>query len=81
MAALSAVIFFVAQVGLLLGGLMSPVHAVPMPQPSATSPASSSYWLASIQRQGNVAFGSGGSYKVYRNVKDFGAKGQQNSLS
>lgn len=30
--------------------------------------------MASIQRQGTVAFGSSG-YQIFRNVKDFGAKG------
>lgn len=72
---LSAMIFFIAQAGLLLGVLMSSVHAMPMPQQPAPSPASSSYWLASIKRQGTVAFGSSGAYQIYRNVKDFGAKG------
>jgi glucan 1,3-beta-glucosidase len=33
-----------------------------------------SFWMANIQRQGTVAFGSSG-YQVYRNVMDFGAKG------
>lgn len=35
---------------------------------------SSSYWVANIQRQGTVAFGDS-SYTVYRNVMDYGAKG------
>jgi len=34
----------------------------------------SSYWVANIQRQGTVAFGASG-YQVFRNVMDFGAKG------
>lgn len=38
--------------------------------------SSSSYWLANIQRQGTVAFSNNGSgYKVFRSVKDYGAKG------
>ncbi|KAE8355097.1 pectate lyase superfamily protein-domain-containing protein [Aspergillus coremiiformis] len=37
--------------------------------------AESEYWVGGIKRQGVVAFGSGTDYKVYRNVKDFGAKG------
>lgn len=41
----------------------------------ATSSSSSSYWLANIQRQGTVAFGSNSSYQIYRNVKDYGATG------
>jgi hypothetical protein len=46
---------------------------------------SSDYWLANINRQGKVAFGSDPSYQVYRNVViDYGATGQfrcQNSQS
>jgi glucan 1,3-beta-glucosidase len=38
---------------------------------------SSQYWVASIKRQGTVPFSSNsGNYAVYRNVKDFGAKGK-----
>jgi glucan 1,3-beta-glucosidase len=37
--------------------------------------AGSTYWLASITRQGTVAYGGSSDYKVFRNVKDFGAKG------
>ena len=36
--------------------------------------AASPYWLASIQRQGIVPFGSS-DFKIFRNVQDFGAKG------
>lgn len=36
--------------------------------------AATSYWLPQIQRQGFPAFGKSG-YQVYRNVKDFGARG------
>lgn len=36
---------------------------------------SSSYWVASIQRQGVVPFGNNTNYKIFRNVKDYGAKG------
>ena len=35
-----------------------------------------SYWMESIKHQGYAAFNSNpGSYQVFRNVKDFGAKG------
>ena len=51
--------------------------AAPAPQ-SISAPAddaaASQYWVSSIQRQGTVAFGNAG-YKVFRNVKDYGAKG------
>ncbi|KAI1467049.1 glycoside hydrolase family 55 protein [Daldinia caldariorum] len=36
--------------------------------------AASSYWVADIKRQGVAAFGQP-DYKVFRNVKDYGAKG------
>ena len=54
--------------------------AAPTPQSPAglinQYATSSSYWMADIQRQGTVAFGSGGAgYKVFRNVMDYGAKG------
>ncbi len=35
---------------------------------------STSYWYENIAHQGISAFGPGG-YQVYRNVKDYGAKG------
>ncbi|KAI1632833.1 glucan 1,3-beta-glucosidase GLUC78 precursor [Biscogniauxia mediterranea] len=35
---------------------------------------SSSYWVSTIERQGVAAFGEAG-HKVFRNVKDYGAKG------
>lgn len=38
--------------------------------------STSSYWVNNIPRQGTVPFTSnGGTYEVYRNVQDFGAKG------
>ncbi|KAL9131334.1 MAG: hypothetical protein Q9217_000713 [Psora testacea] len=59
----------------------SPVEAMPVSSDTPannnsvhTNAAASSYWLASIQRQGTVAFGDS-AYKIYRNVQDYGAKG------
>lgn len=46
----------------------------PAPVPAASDAAASSYWLSSITRQGTVAFGTSG-YQIFRNVKDYGAKG------
>lgn len=40
--------------------------------------AASSWWFASITRQGTVPFGTAG-YKVFRNVMDYGAKGDGSS--
>ncbi|RDL40462.1 Pectin lyase-like protein [Venustampulla echinocandica] len=54
------------------------VSAAPAPSPQAVaadvSASASTYWLASIKRQGSPAYGSS-SFQVFRNVKDFGAKG------
>jgi len=61
--------------------LLLPWFASAIPKPLAPSlegrqaPASS-YWLSQIQRQGTVAYGSNSAgYKVFRNVKDYGAVG------
>ena len=55
------------------------VGAVPVesaaPQQAA---ASSSYWMSSIKRQGTVPFGKS-DFKVFRNVKEYGAKGDGTS--
>ncbi|KAI8949610.1 glycoside hydrolase family 55 protein [Xylaria longipes] len=37
--------------------------------------AGSQYWFSSIKRQGVAAFATEPNYKVFRNVKDYGAKG------
>ncbi|PLB38562.1 exo-beta-1,3-glucanase Exg0 [Aspergillus candidus] len=61
--------------------LLGLVNAVPTPQDLQVehkldvAPAASDYWVGNIKRQGAVAFGNGTDYQVYRNVKDFGAKG------
>ncbi|KAF4948483.1 hypothetical protein FSARC_13720 [Fusarium sarcochroum] len=47
--------------------------------PDATAAAAGSWWLASIERQGAVAYGGSEAYKVFRNVKDYGAKGDGSS--
>jgi glucan 1,3-beta-glucosidase len=57
---------------LLVSGAPAPAP-IPVPADSSVT-AAGSYWLASIQRQGTVAYGSP-SFKIFRNVKDFGAKG------
>ncbi|KAH8589966.1 pectate lyase superfamily protein-domain-containing protein [Bisporella sp. PMI_857] len=56
--------------------LFSTISAAPTPIPQGTNSgtAASSYWLASIARQGTVAYGDSG-HQVFRNVKDFGAVG------
>ncbi|KFY22052.1 hypothetical protein V493_06885 [Pseudogymnoascus sp. VKM F-4281 (FW-2241)] len=41
---------------------------------SAPSKRANSYWQSDIKRQGKVAYGDS-SFQIFRNVKDFGAKG------
>jgi glucan 1,3-beta-glucosidase len=76
----SSILVFVAHVILLLGLPTSLVGAVPMtPNNNAlafSERSSSSYWVGDIKHQGTVPFGASSDYKVYRNVKDFGAKGK-----
>jgi glucan 1,3-beta-glucosidase len=59
---------------LLALGLLSPAIAVPTTNSLETRQAASSYWMSSIERQGVAVFGGDG-YKVFRNVKDYGAVG------
>lgn len=59
---------------LLFIGLTALAEAAPAPQNGGV--AASNYWISSIERNGAVAFGDGGDYQVFRNVKDFGAKGK-----
>jgi len=45
--------------------------------PIQTRQSSCSYWMEDIQHQGLAAFNSNPSgYTVFRNVKDYGAKGE-----
>ena len=52
----------------------SSIQAVPVETSTPQQNAQSSYWVSSIKRQGSVPFGKN-DFKVYRNVKDYGAKG------
>ena len=56
---------------LFVGGLL----AAPSPQANPPSTGSSSYWMAQIARQGTVSPYNTDNYRVFRNVMDFGAKG------
>ena len=74
-----AAVAFVTLRLLFLFAPTSMVEAVPLSSSSnSTNPvgalAVSSYWLSAIKRQGAVAFGDS-SFKVYRNVQDYGATG------
>ena len=42
---------------------------------AAAAAAATPYWYEQISHQGISAFNSDATYKVYRNVKDYGAKG------
>lgn len=52
----------------------SSIQAVPVETSTPQQNAASSYWVSSIKRQGSVPFGKN-DFRVYRNVKDYGAKG------
>lgn len=63
--------------GLLALRLFAPVSAAPSPiaaEASLSARADSTWWFANIERQGAVAYGAA-DYKVFRNVKDYGATG------
>jgi glucan 1,3-beta-glucosidase len=61
---------------LAASSLISSTLAAPTSVP--VEERASGYWVESIQRQGTVAFGTAG-YQLFRNVKDFGAKGDGSS--
>jgi glucan 1,3-beta-glucosidase len=48
----------------------STLHPIPSPTASGCS-----YWMEEIEHQGIAAFNPSASYEVFRNVKDYGAKG------
>ncbi|KAI4288633.1 MAG: hypothetical protein L6R35_002101 [Caloplaca aegaea] len=76
MVAISSIALFVALRFYLLVLLpTSPAEAVPQVGQTPTQDvAPSSYWISGIKRQGTVAFGES-DFQIFRNVKDFGAKG------
>ncbi|KAJ5578443.1 uncharacterized protein N7459_007407 [Penicillium hispanicum] len=77
----TSVMMFLAHLILLLGLPTALVGAVPVTPASSelevpsVKRAASSYWVANIKRQGTVPFSSSSNYQVFRNVKEFGAKG------
>lgn len=77
----TSVMMFLAHIILLLGLPTALVGAVPMTpisnelEMSSTKRDASSYWVGNIKRQGTVPFSQNSNYEVFRNVKDFGAKG------
>lgn len=82
----TSIAIFIAHIFLLLGLPASLVAAVPVAVPvspvnnvlatTQKTTAASSYWVADVKRQGVVPFAKSPDYKIFRNVKDFGAKGQ-----
>lgn len=60
---------------LLLGLPLCLVQAIPLREARDSAAAVSGYWVANIKRQGTAAFGNNTGYNLFRNVKDFGAKG------
>lgn len=78
----TSIMIFFAHIILLLGLPAALVGAIPVtPAPDMLELASfkraaSSYWVGNIERQGTVPFASSTDYQVFRNVKDFGAKGE-----
>ncbi|CAI7609337.1 unnamed protein product [Penicillium palitans] len=81
----TSIAMFIAHIFLLLGLPASLVAAVPVAVPvspvnnvlatTQKTTAASSYWVADIERQGVVPFAKSTDYKIFRNVKDYGAKG------
>lgn len=67
------VLSFVLACASLVSGLGSSCSA---PLGSGTNPAGQPYWLQTIAHRGNAAFNPNpNSYQIFRNVKDFGARG------
>lgn len=53
------------------------VYPSPNEKPIVAAPNDAPYWLADIAHQGIAAFNQDPSgYKVFRNVKDYGARGK-----
>ncbi|KAI0266843.1 exo-beta-1,3-glucanase [Gloeopeniophorella convolvens] len=71
MLALSLLVTFLLHSFTLVNGLGS---QCPAPLGAGTAAPGDPYWQQTIAHQGASAFGPGG-YQVFRNVKDFGAKG------
>ena len=56
------------------GTATTALHTSKTPIPTST-PTCAPYWLETIKHQGVAAFNPNAGYQVFRNVKDFGAKG------
>ena len=65
---LYTILFLVQLLGLSL--------ASPIQDKSLAPREEGEYWVAGVKHQGLVAFGNGTEYQVFRDVKEFGAKGE-----
>jgi glucan 1,3-beta-glucosidase len=75
MAVLSAAsLFFILRIVLVTLWPAALVDAIPKPQADAPATNAAGYWLASIPRNGKAAYGDP-NFQIFRNVKDFGARG------
>ncbi|RJE25477.1 hypothetical protein PHISCL_02160 [Aspergillus sclerotialis] len=68
-----SILLFLAHIAVVFALPANLLDSVDSVVNDATEGSSSNYWLANIKRQG-VA-GNGTEYKIFRNVKDYGAKG------
>lgn len=68
-----------------IGNVPSLVASLQVNAPQSThssSNATCTYWLEDIKHQGVAAFNADpGDYQVFRNVRDFGAKGRASSMT
>ncbi|KIL63761.1 glycoside hydrolase family 55 protein [Amanita muscaria Koide BX008] len=68
--------FFASTLFSYIGVVLSLGTACPSPLGAGTAAAGDSFWLQNIKHQGTSAHHANpSSYKVFRNVKDYGAKG------
>lgn len=58
----------------LITGAPAPIPVPDAKASETVNAAASSYWLSSISRNGKAAYGNQ-DYQVFRNVREFGAKG------
>jgi len=75
-----SIMVFIAHIFLLLGLPTAIVGAKPVTpktiELATTESTASNYWVGNIKRQGVAAFNKNADYQVFRNVKEFGAKGE-----
>jgi hypothetical protein len=69
------VAFSAAALLLTLRVLLTSAAPIAQTQTPAAAPGGTGYWLADIKHQGVTAFGENKDFKIFRNVKDYGAKG------